>query len=418
MAVSATLAVNEAVDRARRAGRSVLPLGFGEAGLPVHPALRERLAGAAGANSYGPVAGIEALREAAAGYWQRRGLPTGAEQVVAGPGSKPLLYGLLGALDGDVALPRPSWVSYAAQATMLHHRPRFVDTTPGQGGVPDPFALAALAGAARREGRPLRSVVLTLPDNPTGTLADRDRVAGVCAVAREHDLVIISDEIYRDLVHDPAAPYVSPAELAPERTVITTGLSKNLALGGWRLGVTRLPGSVIGEQLRGHLLDIASEVWSSPPHPVQAVAAWAFTEPEVLRDHLDASRRLHGTVARAVAEVFADAGAEVAGPAGGFYLYPDLEAHRDVLAARWGVTDGHGLARVLLEELDVATLPGAAFGDHAGALRLRVATSLLYGPDDLRRQTTLMDDAPLRLPWVRDGIGQLERALARLVGRG
>ncbi len=415
MAVSATLAVNEAVERARRAGRAVLPLGFGEAGLPVHAALRERLAGAAGANSYGPVAGLPELRAAAAGYWQRRSLPTSAEQVVAGPGSKPLLYGLLAALEGDVALPRPSWVSYAAQATMLHHQARFVDTTPGQGGVPDPFALAALADQARAAGRPLRSVVLTLPDNPTGTLAGRDRVAGVCAVAREHDLVIISDEIYRDLVHDPATPYVSPAELAPERTVITTGLSKNLALGGWRLGVTRLPDSELGEQLGQHLLDIASEIWSSPPHPVQSVAAWAFTEPEVLRDHLAASRQLHGTVARAVAEVFAGVGAEVAAPAGGFYLYPDLEAHRERLARRWGITDGAGLARVLLEELDVATLPGSAFGDHAGALRLRVATSLLYGPDDLRRQTALMDDDPLGLPWVRDGLGQLRGALERLL---
>ncbi len=416
MAVSATLAVNEAVDRARRAGRAVLPLGFGEAGLPVHPALRERLAGAAGANGYGPVAGLEELREAAAGYWARRRLPTGAQQVVAGPGSKPLLYGLLSALEGDVALPRPSWVSYAAQASMLHHRARFVDTAPGQGGVPDPFALAALAGAAREEGRPLRSVVLTLPDNPTGTLADRDRVAGVCAVARDHDLIIISDEIYRDLVHEPTTPYVSPAELAPERTVITTGLSKSLALGGWRLGVTRLPDSAHGEVLRDHLLDIASEIWSSPPNPVQSVAAWAFTEPEVLRDHLDASRRLHGTVARAVAEVFTGAGAEVARPAGGFYLYPDLEVHRELLRERWGVVDGPGLARVLLEELDVATLPGSAFGDHAEALRLRVATSLLYGPDDLRRQTALMDDEPLALPWVRDGLGQLAHALDRLVG--
>ena len=416
MAVSATLAVNEAVERARRAGRPVLPLGFGEAGLPVHAALRERLAGAAGANGYGPVAGLPELRAAAAGYWQRRALPTTGEQVVAGPGSKPLLYGLLAALEGDVAVPRPSWVSYAAQATMLRHQARFVDTTPGQGGVPDPFALAALAGEARDSGQPLRSVVVTLPDNPTGTLADRDRVAGVCAVAREYDLVIISDEIYRDLVHDPATPYVSPAELAPERTVITTGLSKNLALGGWRLGVARLPDSEQGERLRLQLLDIASEIWSSPPNPVQSVAAWAFTEPEVLRDHLDASRRLHGTVARAVAEVFARAGAEVARPQGGFYIYPDLEVHRDHLAQRWGIVDGPGLARVLLEELDVATLPGAAFGDRTDALRLRVATSLLYGPDDLRRQTALMDDQPLALPWVRDGLGQLEVALGRLIG--
>ena len=74
------------------------------------------------------------------------------------------------------------------------------------------------------------------------TLSGPASVRKLCAVAERHDLLIISDEIYRDLTHAAAAPFLSPAEVAPERTVITAGLSKNLALGGWRLGVARLPG--------------------------------------------------------------------------------------------------------------------------------------------------------------------------------
>src|ERR1700722_5138384 len=74
--VSATLAANEAIARRRRAGEPVLPLGFGEAGLPVHPALLAALGAVTGGNDYGPVAGRAPLREAAAGYWTRRGLPT------------------------------------------------------------------------------------------------------------------------------------------------------------------------------------------------------------------------------------------------------------------------------------------------------------------------------------------------------
>ncbi|MFD0776275.1 pyridoxal phosphate-dependent aminotransferase, partial [Streptomonospora algeriensis] len=74
--VSATLAVNEALAERRRRGLPVLPLGFGEAGLPVHPAMREALTAGGGNNAYGPVAGAAELRDAAAGYWQRRGLPT------------------------------------------------------------------------------------------------------------------------------------------------------------------------------------------------------------------------------------------------------------------------------------------------------------------------------------------------------
>ena len=123
--VSATLAANEILIRKRQAGEPVLPLSFGEAGLPVHPLLKAALAAAAGRNAYGPVAGQPALREAAAGYWTRRGLPTTPETVISGPGTKPLLFGLLLAIGADVAVPQPSWVSYAAQAGLIGARAAF-----------------------------------------------------------------------------------------------------------------------------------------------------------------------------------------------------------------------------------------------------------------------------------------------------
>ena len=257
--VSATLMANEAMAARRRRGLPVLPLGFGEAGLPVHPALREALAAASGANGYGPVAGHPALRQAAAGYWARRGLPTGPGQVVCGPGSKPLLFALLLAIGGDVALPQPCWVSYAAQAALIGIRAHFVPAPAGEGGIPDPAALAATAAAAAGAW-PIRSVLVTLPDNPTGRLASPATVGALCEVASAHGLVIVCDEIYRDLIHDPAAPVLSPAQAAPERTVTTTGLSKNLALGGWRIGVARMPPGPLGHRLRRALLGAGSEI--------------------------------------------------------------------------------------------------------------------------------------------------------------
>lgn len=123
VAMSATLAADEAMARRRRAGEQVLSMTSGEIGLPAHPALRERLAAAADKNAYGPVPGSEALRAAAAGYWGRRGLTTDPALVVAGPGSKPLLFALLLAVGGDVVVPVPSWVSYAAQARLAGARP-------------------------------------------------------------------------------------------------------------------------------------------------------------------------------------------------------------------------------------------------------------------------------------------------------
>lgn len=414
--MSATLAADAALEARRRAGQRVLAMTSGEIGLPVLPELRERLAAAAGENAYGPVAGSAALREAAAGYWSRRGLATDPGLVVAGPGSKALLYALLLAAGGDVVVPVPSWVSYAAQARLAGGQPLPVPILPGQGGVPDPARLRETVLAARAAGRDPRAVVVTVPDNPTGTVAPAATVRRLAAVARDLDLFVISDEIYGDLVHDPARPAVSPAVYAPERTVVTTGLTKNLAVGGWRTGVARLPDSRAGRELRDTLLSVASQIWSSPPAPVQSAAAYAFAEPPEITERIAASRRLHATVARAAAARFTGAGAHLAPVTATCYLYPDFEPLRARLAAAHGITDGAGLVRFLVERHGVGVLPASAFGEPDGALRVRAATSRLYGDTDERRTTALTSPDPLALPWIQEALDHLGAALADLTG--
>jgi aspartate aminotransferase len=410
--VSATLAANETMDARRRRGERVLPMAFGEAGLPAHRSLREALARAAGCTSYGPVAGHALLREAAAGYWARRGLPTAPDAVVCGPGSKALLFGLMAAIGGDVAVTRPSWVSYSAQASLAGRAAHFV---PGSGGAPGAEQLARTVAAARKAGRPVRSVIVTLPDNPTGTQACAADIRALCSVAETHDLIIISDEIYRDLLHDSEPAVASPASICPERTVVTTGLSKNLALGGWRLGVARLPDGWLGRELRSRLLGIGSEIWSAPAGPVQQAAALAFSEPPELAERIALSRRLHASVARAVAARFSVAGASVPAPQAAFYLYPDFSPLAGVLRRRHGITGDEELASVLLRRYGVGVLPGSAFGDEGRALRLRVATGLLYGDTEDQRTTALNSADPCALPWIADCLSRLEEALADLI---
>lgn len=417
IAVSATLAVNEALDEMRRQGKPVLPMGFGEAGLPVHPGLRAQLAAAVGRGAYGPVAGSIDVRRSAAGYWERRGLPTDPELVVAGPGSKPLLYGLLLVLGGDIVVPRPSWVSYAAQAQLTGRRALFVPTLPGDGGVPDPDAMSEAVTAARLAGREVRSVVVTLPDNPTGTLAGAQTVRRFCAAARDLDLVIIADEIYRDLVYDDAVPdFASPAEYAPERTVVTTALSKSLALGGWRLGVARLPDSETGHELRSGLLGTASEIWSCPAAPIQQVAAYAFGEPAELVDHVARSRRLHAIVSAAVTGRLRAAKAALATPRASFYQYPDFATWRGALALDHDVHTGADLAAHLMRRYGLGVLPASAFGEDESALRVRVATGLLYGDTPEQREAALAASDPLALPWVGASLDRLEEVLSDLTG--
>lgn len=411
--MSATLAAEEAIARRRQAGEQVLSMASGEIGLPILPELKARLAAAAGQIAYGPVAGSPALRAAVAGYWRRRGLETDPDLVICGPGSKPLLFGLLLAVGGDVVIPMPSWVSYAAHAQLVGVRAISVPTLPGQGGVPDPDRLREAVAAARATGQNPRSVVVTVPDNPTGTIASPETLRRLGEAAEDLDLVIISDEIYCDLVFEPAPRAVSPAVFAPGRTVVTTGLTKNLALGGWRIGAARLPDSDTGRALHARLLGIASQIWSSPTAPVQA-AAYAFDEPPEVVEHVANCRRLHATVARAVADRFTAADAVLPPVRATCYLYPDFEGLRERLAQAHGVRTSAEFARLLAERHGVGVLPASAFGEPAGRLRLRAATSQLYGDTEEQRTATLTAADPLGLPWIRASLDRVEQSLADL----
>jgi aspartate aminotransferase len=317
-------------------------------------------------------------------------------------------------------MPRPSWVSYAAHAAMTGVRAHRVPAPPGEGGICDPAALAGAVITARNTGRRIGAVIVTLPDNPTGQLARPGTVRALAEVAAEHDLVIISDEIYRDLVYERAPGFAgppcfaSPAEFAPERTVVTTGLSKSLALGGWRLGVARMPDGQPGRDLRDRLLGVASEIWSAPAGPIQAAAALAFSEPPEIADRIRRSRRLHAAVCRAVAARAGAAGVPVPVPVAAFYCYPDFGPWRDQLASRRGVTTGAGLARHLLDRYGMGVLPASAFGEDPGALRVRVATGLLYGDTVEQQERALTAPDPLRLPWIAAALARLEDVLANL----
>jgi aspartate aminotransferase len=415
VALSPTLGINESVRRLIARGRPVLHFGFGEAGLPAHPLLRQALATAPADNSYAPVAGDPGLREAIAGYFDRRGLATDPSRVVVAPGSKALLFALIHALPGDVLLPQPSWVSYGPQTVLAGKRAFRVPIPEEAGGVPDPDRLREAVGRARAEGAAPGVLIITQPDNPTGTLAGRDLLDAVAAIAREEDLAIVADEIYRDLAYDPTS-FVSIAEIVPERTVITSGLSKSLALGGWRIGVMRAPDNDLGRSAVEGVCALGSEVWSCLPSPLVPVARLAFEEPAEILSHIEASRKVHQSVAQRAFEAVTEAGAACRRPQGAFYLYPDLGAHADRLAER-GIATGRDLADALLERFDIAVLEGRAFGD-GDALRFRMSTSLLYGTTDEERWatlTTLSADQGAHVPAIDAAIARLGEALATVI---
>ncbi|MEV5955781.1 pyridoxal phosphate-dependent aminotransferase [Streptomyces sp. NPDC051987] len=410
--ISPNLALDQLVTERWAAGEPIVHLGFGESRLPVFPGLVERLAAGAWRNAYGPVAGAPGVLRAVAGYFTRRDLPTAPDQVIVAPGSKALLAALQFAVPGDVLLPTPCWVTYAPQARLAGKHPFGVPVPDDCGGVPDPDALPAALRRARAAGLDPRIVVLTVPDNPTGTTAPPDVIRRICAVAEDEDLLVVSDEIYRDLVHDPATEVLSAAEVIPHRTVVVTGLSKSAALGGWRIGAARFPADEAGVRLRADVAAIASEVWSTLAGPMQEVAEYAFDEPPALRERLAADARLHGRLARAVHAICAEAGAVVRPPTGGFYVYPDFESSRTALR-RLGVTDGASLQKYLLGQ-GVVVLAGTAFGDDPRALRFRAATSMLYGATAEEQEATMRAADPLDVPHVAEALVTIEKVFRTL----
>lgn len=377
-------------------------LALTDPGLPVAPELAERLAGAADAVPE-PAGGGAAARTAACGYWERRGLATEPEHVVFAPGPGPLLLALLAATDADlvVAHPSPSW--YPGPARLLGRRVHLVPAPAECGGVPDPVALLEVLRRAPHDGRP-RLLPLSVPDDPTGTLAPPELLHEVCEAADETGLTLVSDETFRDVLHDPAAVLVSPAEILPGHTVVLADLAAGALTPGWPAAMARFPAAGPAAGLLAPVLDALAAQRAEVAAPVCEAAALALTEPAVLRHRQAAARRLHAAVAAAAHRAVTAAGALCLPPQAGFHLYADLRPLGHALAAR-GITDS-----VALEEWLPAALGGHRFGDDPRALHVRLATSALYGATPREREAALHAPDPLRVPHVAAAVAELGRA--------
>jgi aspartate aminotransferase len=382
---SATLAMNEAVAARKAAGKETIHLGFGEASFPLHPLLQSALSNTAKETGYAPVLGIPALRTAIAGYLARtRGIATDPACIAVGPGSKPLLYTLLHILEGDLLLPAPSWVSYAPHAKLAGRRVFIVQAEDGDHQRLSARALAETLIKARQAGGAPRNLIVNTPSNPTGSMFERADAEAIALWCREEGITLICDEIYAELAHG-WREHISPALFYPEGTIVTGGISKSLSAGGWRLGYAALPVNDAGKQVMKALRALASEIWSSASTPIQEAATIAFTPNDAIEEYVRHSARVHGYVASRLYETFQYLEVPCPRPAGGFYLYPDFGPWRAALSTL-GIATSEQLARYLLDEWDIAALPASAFGEQPEALRLRLATSLLYTPDNARTQ--------------------------------
>ncbi|WP_328307916.1 aminotransferase class I/II-fold pyridoxal phosphate-dependent enzyme [Streptomyces sp. NBC_00442] len=372
--------------------------------LPVLPELAAALGAAAGHTEPQPPGGGPELREAACGYWLRRGLPTAPEHVVAAPGAQALLVALLGAYGGDVLMPRPCPAWWTPQARLLG-RPAYHVPTPAEcGGVPDPYALLETVRRVRAEGGTPRLLLLCVADDPTATVAPPETVREACEAAVAEGLHIISDETWRDTVHRPHETVpLSPAEMCPGNVTVLADLGGAHTPPGWPAAVARFPATDTEVPRRARTLDILAALGAVVAAPVAAAAALALSEPAPVAERTRQAAALHGRVAAAAHQAVLAAGAMARPPQAGRHLYADLGPFRAGLAAR-GVTDSMELEDYLTRRLGGPAPGGHRFGDELGALRVRLATGPLLGATPDERLDSLAAADPLQLPHVREAL--------------
>ncbi|MGQ7295364.1 pyridoxal phosphate-dependent aminotransferase [Quadrisphaera sp. KR29] len=374
IAESATLAVDAKAKALKAQGRPVIGFGAGEPDFPT-PADVVEVAAAACRDPrnhrYTPAGGLPEMKAAVVAKTARdSGYEVAPEQVLVTNGGKQAVYTAFAALcdPGDeVLLPAPYWTTYPEAVRLAGGVP--VEVFAGE--EQDYLVTVEQLEAART---PRTKVLLFCsPSNPTGSVYDEAQVRAIGEWALEHGLWVVTDEIYEHLLYDgaaaPSMPVVVP-DLA-DRTLVLNGVAKTYAMTGWRVGWLIGPRDVVkaGTNLQSHLTSNVADVSQRA-----AVAALTGSLDAVahMREAFDRRRRTMVEMLSAID------GVDCPTPRGAFYAYPSVKALLGRSIRGRVPTTSAELATLLLEEAEVAVVPGEAFGP-SGYLRLSYA----LGDEDL-----------------------------------
>jgi aspartate aminotransferase len=329
-----------------RQGRSIIHLELGEPDFHPAPPVLEALEQAmrAGKDRYCTVAGIPALREELAHYLLRtRRVSVEAKDIVIAPGCKIALFLTLMAIinPGDEVLyPDPGFPGYPSIAAGFEGIPVAYELSERQAFQPDPEEIA-------RKITPRTKAILTCsPNNPTGTVYNDEVQRRIAELALEHDLYVLSDEIYARIIY--GDDYLSMRRYPgmPERTIIIDGFSKSFAMTGWRLGYAVAPPEIV-EQLEL----LAINTYTCVAEFTQYAAIEALRDPSGATPKM--VKEFAGRREQFVRELNQVPGFRCPHPDGAFYAWVNITGT--------GMT-AEEVCRVMLEEAGVAAIPGAAFG--------------------------------------------------------
>jgi aspartate aminotransferase len=339
-----------------------------------------------GFTKYTASSGIDELKQAIVKKLETdHGLRYEKSQILVSCGAKHTLYNLAEALfeaGDEVLIPAPFWVSYQDQVLLNDATPVLVHTREADG-------YAVTADLLKEHLTPrTKAIIVNSPCNPTGAMYNRASLEGIAQIALQHDLVIVSDEIYEKITYD-GARHISIASLGPDvaaRTVVVNGVSKAYAMTGWRIGYAAGPKDVVTA-----MANIQSQSTSNPTSISQkaAVAALnggdAFTKQMV--QEFDRRRRV------IVERLNKISGVSCRMPTGAFYAFPNISGLFGRRHSTVAIASASDLAAYLLQEAKVTVVPGEPFGS-ASHIRLSYATSL---------------DA------INRGLDRIEAAVAKLI---
>jgi aspartate aminotransferase len=381
ISLSVTLELDAKAKALAAAGVDVVNMSVGEPDFEAPEIARRAASERAlrGPVRYTPPAGTPALRKAIAAHLEAtRGVAYAPQDVVVCHSTKHALSGTVLALvdPGDeVLLLLPAWVSYMEIVKVAGGRPVEVPARPDMG--PD---LAAIRRAITPR---TRAILLNSPSNPSGYVWSRQEIEEITRLAVEHDLWLVSDEIYRRLVYE-GEPNPSPVQVDPAaraRTIVLDGASKVYAMTGYRIGFAAGPREVIDAVAALH-----SQLTGSPNAVSQAAYQAALEagggeppEVEAMAAEFDARRRV-------LLEQLAGLGLATPRPRGAFYAFTDVSPWLD---ERGSV----GFCEDLLEARELALVPGAAFGVDTH-VRLSYATSLDRIEEAVRRLGSFLAERP------------------------
>ena len=265
---SSTLAINETSRELEKKGKKIFKFGFGQSPFKVPEDIVQELKNNAHKNKYLPMQGLFELREAVAKYTSnKKKYNYKSENVIIGPGSKELMFLLHIIFDGEIILPAPSWVSYMPQAILGRNKTHILQTKRENNWFPTAIEIEEIILKDKNKNY---LILLNSPNNPSGQICEN--LKEISDIVRKYNLIILSDEIYSELSFK--NNYESISNFCPEKTIISTGLSKWCGAGGWRLGYFLVPNTL--KEIRSMINVLASETFSSVSAPIQYAAIKAY----------------------------------------------------------------------------------------------------------------------------------------------